>query len=430
MEIGFLIAAIAGLLLLLASGLWISVVLFVVGFGFLHFGIGLPAGPILATSTWGFANNWTLTALPMFVLMGELLFRSKLAEELFMSLSPWVRNLPGGLLHVNVIGCGVFSAVSGSSTATTATIGRMTLPRLREAGCDDGLSIGSLAASGTFGLLVPPSGMLIVYAFLTETSIVKLFAAGILPAIMMMALFSLFLAAASLWRGDKPRREGERIPFIEKLRLTRHFLPMITLIFVLMLSMYRGWATATEAGALGVVGALALLAYSRALTVSAVVEATAAAVRTSCMILFVLAGASYLSTAVGLSGLPDDLAAAVGRSGIGPYALIAVLTLMYVVLGLFLDGLSMIVLTASTVIPVVNAAGFDPVWFGIYVVLVVEMSLITPPVGLNLFVLQSIAGVDSLTVARAALPFFFLMLLSIAIILLFPQIVLLLPAAL
>lgn len=430
MEPSILVAGGAALLALLMGGLWIAVALFLVGLGLVHWGLGMPAGAILATSTWGFANNWTLTALPLFVLMGELLFRSRLAEQLFLSLAPWVRGLPGGLLHVNVIGCGIFSAVSGSSTATTATIGRMTLPRLRAGGCDAGLSVGSLAASGTFGLLVPPSGMLIVYAFLTETSIIKLFAAGILPAILLMAMFSAYIAAISWWRGSDPAPDGPALPFLQKLALARHFLPMLLLIAGLMLAMYRGWATATEAAALGVLGALILLAQSRALSWATLAEATGAALRTSVMILIVLAGASYLSVAVGLSGLPDDLAAAVARSGLGPYGLIAILTLLYVVLGLFLDGLSMIVLTASTVIPMVHAAGFDPVWFGIYVVIVVEMSLITPPVGLNLFVLQSISGTDSVAVARAALPFFGLMLLAVLVLVIWPQIALVLPDAL
>jgi tripartite ATP-independent transporter DctM subunit len=424
------IYALLGLLILLGGGVWIAISLFIAGFVLMQSGLKMPAGPMLATSTWGYINNWTLTALPLFVWMGELLFRSRLSESLFLSLAPWMRNLPGGLLHLNVFGCGIFSAVSGSSTATTTTIGQMTLPKLRAAGYDENMSIGSLAASGTFGLLVPPSGMMIVYAFITETSVIKLFSAGILPAVMMAVLFSTFIAVRALVRPSLAPRDETSLTFMQKLALARHFLPMLLLIAGLMVAMYRGWATATEAAALGVLGALILLAVTGGLTWRLLKDATLSAVRTSCMILFVLAGAAFMTVAVGFSGLPDAIATKINALGLSPIVLIIALTLLYGFLGLFLDGLSMIVLTASTVIPMVQAAGIDPVWFGIYVVIAVEMSLITPPVGLNLFVLQAISGQDSLKVARAAFPYFLLMVASIALLIAFPQIALYLPSRL
>lgn len=249
------IYALLSLLFLLSGGVWIAISLFVAGIALMQLGLKMPSGPILAASTWGYVNNWTLTALPLFVWMGELLFRSRLSEYLFMSLAPWMRNLPGGLLHLNVFGCGIFSAVSGSSTATTTTIGKMTLPKLQAAGYDENMSIGSLAASGTFGLLVPPSGMMIVYAFITETSVIKLFSAGILPAVMIALLFSVFIGIRALLNPSMTPRDKSDLTLRQKLALTRHFLPMLLLITGLMVAMYRGWATATEAAALGVLGA-------------------------------------------------------------------------------------------------------------------------------------------------------------------------------
>ena len=413
------------LLLLLAAGVWVALALFAVA------GVGLwladagAIGAIMATTTWGATSAWSLTALPLFIWMGEILFRSRLAEDLFRGLAPWLGRLPGGLLHANILGCGVFAAVSGSSAATCATIGRMTLPELERRGYDQRLAIGTLAGSATLGLLIPPSIILIVYGVSAQVSIARLFLAGVLPGLMLIALF---MAWTMLRAPGRLAAEVEQaLPWSARVAALSRLLPVLSLIVLVIGAIYAGLATATEAAALGVAGALLLAALSGSLSWSNFSEALLAATRTSCMIAFILAGAAFLTVAMGFTGVPRALVEGVTALGLSPMWLLALLTFLFLLLGCFLDGISLVVLTTAVLLPVVLEAGIDPLWFGIYLVLVVEMSQITPPIGFNLFVIQSLTGRDILTIARAALPFFLLMLLAIVLIAAFPGIVTWLP---
>jgi C4-dicarboxylate transporter, DctM subunit len=413
------------LLLLLAAGVWVAVALFLVAAAGLWLADVDAVGAIMATTTWGATSAWTLAALPLFVWMGEILFRSRLAEDLFRGLSPWLGRLPGGLLHANILGCGVFAAVSGSSAATCATIGRMTLPELERRGYDRSLSIGTLAGSATLGLLIPPSLILIVYGVAAQVSIARLFVAGVLPGLLLIVLF---MAFTMLWSLRKPPAAPEsRVPFSQRFVALTRLLPVLALIGFVIGAIYGGLATATEAAALGVVGALLLAAFSGGLGWRTFGESLMAATRTSCMIAFILAGAAFLTVAMGFTGIPRALVEGVTAMGLSPMWLLVLLTLLFLLLGCFLDGISLVVLTTSVLLPVVVEAGIDPLWFGIYLVLVVEMAQITPPIGFNLFVIQGLTGRDILSIARAALPFFLLMLLAIVLIAVFPGIVTWLP---
>ncbi|MEM1385285.1 MAG: TRAP transporter large permease subunit [Pseudomonadota bacterium] len=410
--------------LMLASGIWVAVSLTAVGFIALEFFSAAPAGSLLASTVWDSSWNWALTALPLFIWMGEILFRTRLSEDMFHGISPVVGRLPGGLLHVNVLGCGVMAAVAGSSAVTCATVGRMSVPELKRRGYDERLTIGTLAGSGTLGLLIPPSIMLIVYGVIAQQSISRLFIAGVVPGLMLVGLFMSYVALRASLNPSLAPLETERLSLREKLSRAKLLIPVVLLIFVVIGSIYGGFATPTEAATMGVVGALGLAAWSRSLTPASFLDALMGAVRTSTMIAFILAGAAFLSIAMGFTGVPRVIAAEVESWNLNSYQLLAVLTLLYILLGCFLDGVSMMVLTASVVLPMVKAAGIDLLWFGIFTVLVVEMAQITPPVGFNLFVLQSLTGRDILQVTRASLPFFLLMLLGIVIIVVFPQIVL------
>ncbi len=409
--------------LLLASGVWVAVALTAVGFVAMNFFSMAPAGSLLASTVWDASWNWALTALPLFIWMGEILFRTRLSEDMFRGLSPVVGRLPGGLLHVNILGCGVMAAVAGSSAVTCATIGRMSVPELTKRGYDERLIIGTLTGSGTLGLLIPPSIMLIVYGVVAQVSISRLFIAGVVPGAMLIALFMGYVAIRAKLDPSLAPPFEERLTFREKLGRTRLLIPVALLIFLVIGSIYGGYATPTEAATMGVLGALALAAVSRTLNLTSFMDALMAAVRTSTMIALILAGAAFLSIAMGFTGVPRVIAAEVKAWSLSPWELLAVLTLLYIVLGCFLDGVSMMVLTASVVLPMVKDAGIDLLWFGIFTVIVVEMAQITPPVGFNLFVLQGLTGRDILKVTRASMPFFALMLLGIVIITVFPGIV-------
>lgn len=412
--------------LLLAGGLWIGMSLAAVGFVAITFVHPQP-GTYLASAFWEATGSWTLAALPMFVWMGEILFRTRISEELFSGLSPWVRRIPGRLMHVNVLACGIFGAVSGSSAATCATVSRIALPELRRRGYDDSVAIGSLATSGTLGIMIPPSIIMVVYAVAAETSVVRVFLAGFLPGLLVMGLFSAYIA---VWALLNPSRQPPREPstsLLEKLRQSSQLIPCVLLILAVIGSMFAGWATATEAAACGVAGALALAAATRCLTWKSFIESLTGATRVSCMIMFILAGAAYLTKAMALTGIPAALAEAVAAMNLGPYGLIAMLTIIYILLGMALDGVSMIVLTTTIVVPMVQHAGFDLVWFGIFIVLLVEMAQITPPVGFNLFVMQSMTGREQTEVAWATLPFFLMLVLAVALVTVFPAIATWLP---
>ncbi|MEQ8604736.1 MAG: TRAP transporter large permease subunit [Marivibrio sp.] len=427
-EILLSLAVMALLFGLLAMGVWVAFALFLVGAASLLIFSNAPLGTVLATSSWGASNSWALAALPLFIWMGEILFRSKLSDSLFSGLAPWMTRLPGRLLHVNVFACAVFAAVSGSSAATAATVGKISIPELTKRGYSERMMIGTLAGSATLGLLIPPSIILIVYGVATEQSIARLFIAGILPGALLVALFSGFIMLWALFNREKTPGQAERIPLREKLAAGRDLMPVLLLILGIIGSVYLGVASPTDAAAVGVVIALLLAWRAGDLTKESFREGLMGAVRTSCMIAFILAGAAFLTTAMGFAGIPRMLAAWIGDMGLSHYELLIALTIFFVVMGCFLDGISIIVLTTSIIMPIVEQAGVDPIWFGIYLVFVVEMSQITPPVGFNLFVLQSLTGRNILRVAWAALPFFLLMGLAIALLAAFPGIALYLPS--
>ena len=415
------------LFMLLGSGLWVAVSLLAVAlFAMLVF-VDSPAGLVLATTSWGSSATWTLTALPLFIWMGEILFRTRLAQDMFTGLAPWVQRLPGRLLHVNVIGCGIFAAVSGSSAATAATIGRIALPELRARGYDERMSTGSLAGAGTLGLLIPPSIIMIVYGVAAQVSVARLFIAGIVPGILLMILFSGYIAIWAARNPDKVPADAERLGLGEKLWRARLLIPVVLLIAAVIGSIYTGVATATEAAAVGVVGSLILAAVSGSLTWPSFMGSLMGAMQTSGMIAFILVGASFLTVAMSFTGIPAALADWITELGLSPFALLAALTVLFVLLGCFLDGVSMVVLTTSVILPAVQAAGIDLIWFGIYIVLVVEMAQITPPVGFNLFVIQGLVNRDILYLSRAAFPFFLVLVLMVALIVVFPGVVTFLP---
>ena len=422
---GFALLAI--LFVLLGLGIWIGIALMLVGlfglFGFTNF----PPDKVLGDTVWGASASWTLAALPLFIWMGEILFRTRLSENMFRGLAPWLGAVPGRLMHVNIIGCGIFAAVSGSSAATAATIGKMSLPELTRRGYDRAMSIGSLAGAGTLGLLIPPSIIMIVYGVAAEVSIVRLFIAGVMPGIMLMALFSGYIVMWSLLNPDRTPPRDPPMPFAEKLAASAELIPVALLIGAVIGSIYLGIATATEAAAMGVVGALILSAWGRSLNWENFVGALMGATRLSCMITFIIAGAAYLTKAMAYTGIPVAMAKWIGSQGFDPYTIIAGLTALYILLGCFIDGISMIVLTTAVVLPIIQQAGFDLVWFGIFIVLVVEMAQITPPVGFNLFVLQGLTNENIFTIARHTLPFFLLMVVAVALIAVFPAIATWLP---
>lgn len=416
------------LLALLASGVWVAFSLLAIGLVGVAVFTSAPVGPVLATTVWGASHEWSLAALPLFVWMGEILFRSRLSEQLFTGLAPWMRGLPGGLLHVNIVGCALFAAVSGSSAATTATVGKMAVPELRRLGYSERMIVGTLAGSGTLGLLIPPSIILIVYGVAVEESITRLFLAGIVPGLVLVGLFMGYIGARSRLRGEHRLRDESAAPFSERLKAARGLLPVLLLIAGIMGSIYSGVASPTDAAAVGVAAALFLSWHSGTLTWTSFREGLAAATQTSCMIVFILAGAAFLTVAMGFAGFPRALAEWIDGLGLSSVALITVMTAFFVLLGCFLDGISVVVLTAAVVVPMIEAAGIDLIWFGIYLVLVVEMSQITPPVGFNLFVIQALTGRDILYIARAAFPFFVLLLVAVVLLVLFPALATWLPA--
>jgi tripartite ATP-independent transporter DctM subunit len=413
---------------LLGSGIWIAIVLAMIGFVAMVIQVTAPPGSVLATSFWSASNSWDLTALPMFIWMGEILFRTRLAEDLFHGLAPWLNRLPGRLLHVNVLGCAVFAAVSGSSAATCATIGKISLPELSKRGYDERMAIGTLAGSATLGLLIPPSIILIVYGAATDQSIARLFVAGVIPGLMLAGLFMGYVAAWALINRSKMPPLEPSVSVIERVIATRRIIPIILLILGVIGSIYGGLASATEAAVVGVILSLVLSWTTGSLNRATFMEALMGATVTSCMIAFILAGAAFLTVAMGFTGIPRALAEWIGTLGLSQWQLLLALTVFFVILGCFLDGISMVVLTTSVVMPLVTAAGFDLIWFGIYLVLVVEMAQITPPVGFNLFVLQGLTGRSIFAIGMYALPLFLLMCLAVVLLTMFPELATWLPS--
>ncbi len=426
-EIFLTIFFITVLLFFLGTGIWVALSMVgVSAIGMMLF-TSRPVGDAMATTIWGTASSWTLTALPLFVWMGEILFRTRLSENLFKGLSPWMQKLPGGLIHVNVVGCALFAAISGSSAATVATVGKMSIPELRKRNYPEKILLGSLAGSGTLGLLIPPSIILIIYGVTVQESIAKLFIAGIIPGIMIALIFMSYVIIWSLMNKKDMPKIIEDYSFLEKIKRSKQLLPVIILILSVIGSIYSGVATATEAASLGVVGALILSYLQKSLTLETFKSSLLGATKTSCMIAFILAGSTFLSLAMGFTGLPRNLAIWIESMELSPYLLIFVLMVFYIILGMFLDGISAVVLTMAIIEPMIRQAGFDMIWFGIFLVIVVEMAQITPPVGFNLFVLQGMANRDMGYIAKSAFPLFLLMVLAVVLVVIFPEIALWMP---
>jgi tripartite ATP-independent transporter DctM subunit len=421
---GLLIAA---LFLLLGTGVWIGLALVGVAFIGMELFTTRPVGDAMTVTIWGSSSSWTLTALPLFVWMGEILFRTRLSEDMFRGLAPWMERLPGRLLHTNIIGCAIFAAVSGSSAATCATIGKMTLPELAARGYPDGKVIGTLAGAGTLGLLIPPSIIMIVYGVTAEVSIARLFIAGVVPGILLAALFMGYVIVWALLNPDQIPVPTERTTLAQKLYASRNLIPVVVLILLVLGSIYTGIATATEAAAFGVVGSLAVSAAQRSLTWETFTTSLLGATRLYCMIALILAGASFLTLAMGYIGLPRHLAEWISSLGLSQFWLLMALMVFFILLGCFLDGISMVVLTMGVLLPTVQKAGIDLIWFGIFVVLVVEMAQITPPVGFNLFVLQGMTKRQITWIARQTLPMFYLMTAAVLLIYFVPELVTWLP---
>jgi C4-dicarboxylate transporter DctM subunit len=424
LEIGILLAGL--LFLLLALGVYIGLALLLVGLAGLALFTTAPPGPNVATALWTSTSGWSLAALPLFVWMGEVLYRSRLAQSLFQGLAPLLARLPGGLLHVNVVASALFAAVIGSSAATTATVGRFTLPELLRRGYPKPLALGSLAGAGTLGFLIPPSVIMIVYGVMAEVSVARLFMAGVVPGVLLALLLMLTVALLAFFQRHRLPQEPPP-PFGEVLRGSLAVLPVFFLILLVLGSIYLGVATPTEAAAIGVAGAFGLTALRGELSLALFRESLLGAVRTTSMIGLILAGAGVLTLAMGFTGIPRALASWAAEAGITPLLFVFLLSLVYVVLGWFLDGISIVVLTISVILPVVKAIGLDPLWFGVYLVIMVELAQITPPVGFNLFVIQSLTGEDLFRIARYSLPFMGVLLLTVVLLVAFPGLATWLP---
>ncbi|MEI2414644.1 TRAP transporter large permease subunit [Orrella sp. JC864] len=417
----------AALLVLLASGIWVALALLAISLLGLALFTTAPVGSLMASTMWDSSWSWAMTALPLFIWMGEILFRTRLAEDMFRGLGPWVNWLPGRLLHVNVLGCGLMSAVAGSSSVTCATVARMALPELKRRGYHEGMMIGTLAGSGTLGLMIPPSIIMIVYGVTAQQSVARLFMAGILPGLMLMALFMGYVMLWSLLHPEKVPPRDPPMPLATKLWNSRRLIPVALLIAAVIGSIYAGVATPTEAATFGVLGALVLAAATGGLSWRSLAESLMSAMKISCMISFIVACAAVLSIAVGFLGIPQVLAGAVQAMDLSPAMLLVVLTACFLVLGCFLEGISILVLSSAVVLPMVQAAGIDLLWFGIYIIIVIEIAQLTPPLGFNLFVLQSMTGRDIWRVTQASLPFIGLLLVAVVLISVFPRIVTILP---
>lgn len=415
------------LFLALSAGIWVGFSLFIVGFiGMIFFGT-LPAGNNMASSLWSTIEKWEYVALPLFILMGEILYRSGISEKLFKSLVPWLYRLPGGLLLMNIIACTLFAAVSGSSAATTATVGRITLAEFEKLGYDRRLAMGSLAGAGTLGFLIPPSLIMIVYAILAEVSIGKMFMAGILPGLLLSGIYSSYIIYRGIRNPEIAPKTQDSYSWGERVMALKDLAPTLILILMVLGSIYAGIATPTEAAALGVFGATVFAFINRQMNLKILFECLIGAVKTNAMIMMIVVGAGFLSRVMGFLGIPAAITQAITQLDLSPYMLMLLLGGFYILLGCLLDGFSIVVMTLPIALPMVTLAGFDPIWFGIYLILMVEVSQITPPVGFNLFVIQGLTGEPILQIAKHSLPFFFLMLLTTVILTLFPQIALYLP---
>ncbi len=430
------IIVIAVMFLFLLSSIWIGISLLLSGVvGMLIYENNLPPmisiydkiGDLMASSLYDSLNSWSLAALPMFILMGEILYKSSISTKLLNALKPWLNYIPGKLLHVNVAACSLFAAVSGSSAATTATVGKITLGELKKRGYSKSLAIGSLAGSGTLGFLIPPSLIMIIYGVLSDVSIGKLFIGGILPGLMLATIYSIYIMIVAKLDKTVESNKVETFTIKDKLISVKDLLPIFSLIGLVLGSIYGGFATPTEAASLGVVGSIILAVYFRSFSFEVFKNALLNTIKTSVMISFIIASAGFLSQVIGFLGIASALSEYITTLNLSPYMLIVIIGLMYIVLGMILDGISIVVMTLPIVLPIVILAGFDPLWFGIFLVFMVELSQITPPVGFSLFVIQSISQEKIEYILKATMPFFILMLLAVAIITIFPEIVNFLP---
>ena len=415
------------MILFLGGSVWIGISLFLIGFGGLFFFTEVPFGRLLSNSVWNNTNGSAMMALPMFIWMGEILFRSRISQNLFNGLTPWMDRIPGRLFHVNIFACTFFAAVSGSSAATTATVGKITVPELKERGYQHRLSIGSLAGAGTLGFLVPPSMMMLVYGIMADASIGRLFIAGILPGFLIAAMFSGYLFLRCFINPQLAPARADRYTWLDRIKSLKDIAPVAILILGVLGSLYTGWATPTEAGVVGVVGAMIFATVTGSMDRHVFMASITGAIKTSAMIMLIVMGAGYFSVAIGFLGITRQLTVFVAELGLSPYMLIIILSILYLILGALLDGFSMIVMTTPIFLPLVTFVGFDPIWFGIYLILMIELAQITPPVGFNLFVISGLTGEDILTIAYAALPFFLILCAATAFVTVFPKFVLFLP---
>ena len=416
------------LFFLLGTGVWIGLALMGVAFVGLELFTSRPAGDAMITTIWSTASSWSLTALPLFIWMGEILYRTRLSEDLFKGLAPWMNNLPGRLLHTNIVGCTFFAAVSGSSAATLTTVGKMSVPELRKRKYPENMTIGTLAGSSTLGLMIPPSLTLIVYGVTINESVVQLFMAGILPGLVLALLFMGYVAVWATINRKKMPAKDPQISFMDKVRSSKFLIPIFSLIIFVIGSMYMGWATPTEAAGFGVIGGLVLAALQRSLTWKTFIDSLIGATKTSCMIAFILMGGAFLTLAMGFTGLPRSIAEWIANLGLSNLELLLYLMIFYIILGCFLDGISSIVLTMAVVEPMIRNAGIDVIWFGIYLTVLVEMAQITPPVGFNLFVLQGMTKHEMVFLAKSALPMFLMMVVMVFIMIAFPELATYLPS--
>lgn len=423
------ITPIALLFLILGSGAWVGLGLMGVGISSLALFRSIPVDKVLSQAVWNGLASPELVALPLFILMAELLFRSKFVDGLFRAIEPWVRNLPGGLLHTNVLGCTFFALISGSSAATTSAVGKITFNELTRRGYNKRAAMGSLAGAGTLGFLIPPSVIMIIYGVLSQTSVLKLFAAGIIPGFLLCLMFMAWLAIRALIFKDTPRPAETDTASLWKERITglRSLTPFIALMGILLGSMYGGLASPSEAAALAVVTTMVIMALERSLTMRAIIDSCIGTARVASMLGLIIAAASFLSTSMGFLGLPQAIAGQIQSLELSPMGLIALLLVIYIILGCFLEGMSLIVMTLPIALPLVVAAGFDKVWFGIFLVIAVEMAQITPPVGMNLFVVQNLTGESMAAITRAVVPFFLIMVAMVFLLAGFPDIVNWLP---
>jgi len=428
MDLLVLLFLVAGLLFFLACGLWIG--LSVVGVGWVGMALfsDRAIGDSMAISIWGTLSSWTLSPLPLFLWMGEILFRTKLSEDMFKGLAPWFSRIPGRLLHTNILGCAIFAAVSGSSSATCATIGKMTLPELNRRGYPERMTIGTLAGAGTLGLLIPPSIIMIVYGVSANVSITGLFIAGVLPGLLLTALFTGYTMLWSIFHPEQIPPPDRLATLGEKLYASRHLIPVAALIVAVLGSIYGGIATATEAAAMGVIGALLIALVQGSLSWRVFLDSLLGTAHLYCMIAFILGASAFLTLSMGYLGMPRELAEFIVSLNLSQFELLVALLIFYLILGCFLDGISMVVLSMGVLLPTILKVGIDPLWFGIFVVLVVETAQITPPVGFNLFVLQGLTGWQMTSIAAATFPLFVLMIVAVILIYVFPEIVTWLPA--